>query len=145
MNPTTALAPVVSALTPARAGGFEVHFLPSKVRVGQMRWITVAHLRRWKLDDLVAPVRLAVSELVTNAIQHGGGRPVGLRVTCSAHELRIAVTDGNPAPARLGPMNDTAEGGRGLFLVAILARDWGVSPDGKTTWCAFTVPAGRGA
>jgi anti-sigma regulatory factor (Ser/Thr protein kinase) len=37
-----------------------------------------------------------------------------------------------------------SESGRGLFLVASIADEWGVSPDGTTTWCTLTLGgAGR--
>ncbi|WP_411143112.1 ATP-binding protein [Streptomyces sp. x-80] len=127
----------------AAVRAFEVHFLPAACRVRHMRQITAAHLRLWHLTALVDTATLAVSELVTNSIRHGEGHPVGLRVTCSAHELRIAVTDGCPTPARLRSADDTAESGRGLLLIAFFTKDWGVSPDGLTTWCAFAIPARR--
>ncbi|MFI6010182.1 ATP-binding protein [Streptomyces sp. NPDC051243] len=80
---------------------FEVVFLPADFRAGQMRRITSAHLRLWDLLGLCDAATLAVSELLTNAVRHGEGNPVGLRVTGSDEELRIEVTDGSPSPARL--------------------------------------------
>ncbi|ELS55768.1 hypothetical protein STVIR_3113 [Streptomyces viridochromogenes Tue57] len=123
--------------------GFEVDFLPAEHRIGQMRRITRAQLHDWDLTTLTDDATLAVSELVTNAIKHGKGQPVGLRVRRSAHELRIEVTDGTPTPARLRSAGVADENGRGLFLVAALARKWGVSKDGTTTWCIFRIPEGR--
>ncbi|WP_246564917.1 ATP-binding protein [Streptomyces roseirectus] len=65
------------------------------------------------MADLVDSAVLAVSELVTNAIRHGGDEPVGLRVVPSAGALRIEVTDGCPTPAeaRIAAVDD--ESGRG--------------------------------
>ncbi|GAQ54844.1 ATP-binding protein [Streptomyces acidiscabies] len=121
--------------------GFEVSFVPTPVQVGRMRKITSAHLRHWGLWALREAVTLAVSELVTNTVEHGQGKPAGLRVVTNAQELRVEVTDGNPAPARLREANAEEENGRGLLLIAALSKEWGVSSDGTMTWCSFAVPA----
>ncbi|MGW3118537.1 ATP-binding protein [Streptomyces sp. NPDC001107] len=122
--------------------GFEVNFLPADSRVRQMRRVTSAHLRLWDLKALRDTAVLVVSELVTNAVRHGQGKPVGLRVTNSAHELRIEVTDGSPTPARLHEAGEAAENGRGLLLVSAVSKEWGVSPDGTMTWCSLAIPEG---
>jgi len=123
----------------AAVRGFEVSFLPTSVQVGRMRKITSAHLRHWGLWAMREAVTLVVSELVTNAVEHGQGKPVGLRVVRRAQELRVEVTDGNPAPARLRTAEMEEENGRGLLLVAALSKEWGVSGDGTMTWCSFSV------
>ncbi|MBT2396246.1 ATP-binding protein [Streptomyces sp. ISL-100] len=108
-----------------------------------MRKITAAHLRLWRVPEPTAEnVILAVSELVTNGIQHGHGA-VGLKAIYSDGVLRVEVTDGNPSPAQLAKADDDDLSGRGLFLVAVLAHNWGVSDDGHTTWCAFHLSSGR--
>ncbi|MFI7315708.1 ATP-binding protein [Streptomyces venezuelae] len=142
-TPTTAFAPAASAPGHAAATGFEVDFLPAEFRVGQMRRIAAAHLRHWHLTALTHDVALAVSELVTNAVQHAEGTPVGLRIWRAAHELRIEVTDGSPMPARPRRAGEADESGRGLLLVAAIAKEWGTSPDGTMTWCSLTIPEGR--
>jgi anti-sigma regulatory factor (Ser/Thr protein kinase) len=143
MTPATAVAPVTAKPLPQTSRAFEVCFTPDKTRVAHMRRITAAFLRKWDVcGPLAKEVVLVVSELVTNAIQHGHG-DVGLRMRYDAGELCIEVKDGNPEPAELRSAGDEDESGRGLFLVAVLAKDWGVSDDGTTTWCTFRVPAGR--
>lgn len=122
---------------------FVVAFTPDETRVARMRRITAAQLRYWNVTgDLAKDIVLAVSELVTNGIQHGHGA-VGLKAICAADVLRIEVTDGNPAPAQLAKADDDELSGRGLFLVAVLANNWGVSDDGYTTWCDFHLSSGR--
>lgn len=138
-----AASPVGSASGQMTARCFEVVFLPADCRAGQMRRITSAHLHLWGLVRLCDAAKLAVSELVTNAVRHGQGNPVGLRVTSSGEELRIEVTDGNPAPARLREAGEAAENGRGLLLVSALSKEWGVSPDGTMTWCSLAIPEKR--
>ncbi|WP_371551553.1 ATP-binding protein [Streptomyces sp. NBC_00554] len=140
---TAEVTPVTPAADQAAVCGFEVVFLPADSRVGQMRRITTAHLQDWDLAELSDTATLAVSELVTNAVRHGQGKPVGLRVTSSGHELRIEVTDGSQERARLRYSDQGDEGGRGLLLVDALMDRWGVSPDGTVTWCSIAIPEGR--
>jgi anti-sigma regulatory factor (Ser/Thr protein kinase) len=96
--------------------------------------------------DLVTDAQLVVSELVTNAVLHGDG-DIELRLGMADGALSVCVCDGGPAePQQRGP-GTTAEGGRGLVLVATLTQDWGFRPDGrggKEVWALFTVrrPAG---
>lgn len=134
-TPTTHASP--AGPTPC---GFEVDFLPLKALVGQMRQTTTAHLRAWGLEALAESATLVVSELITNAIQHGQGA-INLTVKPQGHILRIEVADGSPAPARKRSASGTDEYGRGLEIVAALSRDWNVSSDGTTTWCTLALPA----
>lgn len=128
---------------PLTSRAFEVIVAPDRVHVARIRRITVAFMRLW---DVPAPlsedVQLAVSELVTNAIEHGHGN-VGLRISNKGNELSVKVTDENSAPARLRTADDDDVCGRGLLLVAVLSKKWGVSDDGMTTWCTFRLPTGR--
>lgn len=143
MTSRTSVAAAIETWDQADESGFKVDFPPDERRIGQMRRITRAQLRHWGLAMLTDDATLAVSELATNAIKHGKGQPVGLRVRHSAYELRIEVTDGTPTPARLRSAGVADENGRGLLLVAALAKEWGVSRDGTTTWCSLAIPDGK--
>jgi anti-sigma regulatory factor (Ser/Thr protein kinase) len=82
----------------------------------------------------VDTLRLLVSEVVTNAVRHGGSsRIVELHASWNA-EVRVEVCDQGegftPAP-RQGALDDP--GGFGLFLVGRLADRWGVETGGGTT------------
>ena len=70
---------------------------------------------------------LLLSELVTNAIQHGGAGPeetVQVRLASSPERVRVEVFD--PGPNGVGKRHRVAEGaGYGLLLVDRLADDWG--------------------
>ncbi|KAB1140228.1 ATP-binding protein [Streptomyces luteolifulvus] len=134
---TTAVAPAASATKRVAAPGFDVSFVPADFRVGHMRRITRAYLRCHGMADLIDSALLAVSELVTNAIRHGGSRPVGLRVAPFADALRIEVTDGSSTRARARAAAADDESGRGLLLVSAVSKEWGVSDDGRTTWCSL--------
>ncbi|WP_353946458.1 ATP-binding protein [Streptomyces sp. HUAS MG91] len=110
--------------------------------VSRSRRITAASLRHWKvptaiIDDAV----LIVSELVTNAIEHGG-RDTVLRIRLQGDDLCIEVADGKQTPAVLQTPTEDSESGRGLFLVALLTDQWGTSDGGATTWCTLRIPPG---
>lgn len=78
-------------------------------------------------------VVLVVSELTTNAVRHGGGRPF-VRIVGGYDQVLVEVVDDSsarPAPRR---------GGWGLQLVEQLAARWGVVERGgqKVVWCELT-------
>lgn len=110
--------------------------------VAHMRNAVSARLRRKGLEDLLDPVRLIVSELVTNAVQHGGDR-VALSLLTSSAGLRLRVRDGGHGHPRLGAVGQEAESGRGLWLVdqsvAELDGTWGYTTETRTAWCVLPV------
>ncbi|WP_326682025.1 ATP-binding protein [Streptomyces sp. NBC_01237] len=144
-NPATATVETAAATDPGpgplASRAFEVVMSPDPVRVPQIRHVTAAVMRNWAVPiPLAQDVGLVVSELVTNAIEHGLGT-VCLRVWQGPGELHVEVADDNPAPARLRAAGDEEESGRGLFLVADLARGWGVRDGGRTTWATLRAPS----
>ncbi|WP_434590973.1 ATP-binding protein [Streptomyces sp. A5-4] len=87
-------------------------------------------------DNLV----LVVSELVTNALRHGGGR-YRLEMSASPHVVIVAVSDPSPThPRERTPDLDGGGGGFGWHMVRRIARTvWitaGPAP-GKTVHAAF--------
>ena len=105
--------------------------------------VTAARLALADLDDhldqsAAFDVRLLVSELVTNSVQHGGvgaEESVRLDVSFTADTVRVEVSDGGPAfepPA--SPPPDNADTGWGLFLVEQLAARWGMADSGSGVW-----------
>ncbi|MGW4519126.1 SpoIIE family protein phosphatase [Streptomyces sp. NPDC004393] len=92
-------------------------------------------LTLWGVDEETAyTTEMIVSELVTNAVRYGTP-PLRLRLI-KDRTLTCEVHDGNPLAPRLRHAKTIDEGGRGLFIIAQLAQNWGVrySPDGKTVW-----------
>jgi anti-sigma regulatory factor (Ser/Thr protein kinase) len=82
--------------------------------------------------------RLVVSELVANAVQHGGADRswVELRLEDAGAAVRGSVR--HPGAGFTPPATPSAaavQGGRGLMLVAALTSGWGVTVgDGTTVW-----------
>ena len=75
-------------------------------------------------------VRLLVTELVANSVRHAGldeSDRITLMLELSDTRVRVEVRDpgrGFAFPVR--PQKLTAEGGRGLQIVAAIAHRWGV-------------------
>jgi two-component sensor histidine kinase len=101
-----------------------------------VRRFTRLTLLAWVDATAVDDVLLVVTELATNALQHGGGDPV-LRLNVGAEHIRVEVFDDDPAPPVRRPPGD--DGGWGLALVERLALDWGIARHGrgKVVWCAL--------
>jgi anti-sigma regulatory factor (Ser/Thr protein kinase) len=87
-------------------------------------------------------VVLLVGELVTNSVRHSAsGLPGGMvkvTVLSGCDVTRVEVTDmsGATVPALRPGACGLAGGGRGLYLVDVLAARWGFEQDGgrTTTW-----------
>ena len=83
-----------------------------------------------RLDDL----RLVISELVTNAVVHGNGRTIEVRLTADGPVVSgEVVDDGDGFPLPPPPTLD-APGGRGLAIVGALTRQWGVERGSTHVW-----------
>ncbi|MFJ5866041.1 SpoIIE family protein phosphatase [Streptomyces parvus] len=108
---------------------------------GAARRLVRAQLERWSLSELMDVTELVVSELVGNALRHGGG-PSGLRLL--RHDrLCVEVSDIGPDLPRIQHAPLSAEGGRGLQLINMLCRRWGScrTPGGKVVWAEQDLPA----
>ncbi|RSS70343.1 ATP-binding protein [Streptomyces sp. WAC06614] len=117
-------------------------------------------LEEWGLvegTEAADSVRLIVSELATNAVQHTFGQSptftVDLRLE-RQETLRIGVTDSHPRWPRRLPAAVQQDNGRGMVIIRWLTAEAGgrlsVSPTadgGKTVWIAlpWTAVAGAGA
>jgi anti-sigma regulatory factor (Ser/Thr protein kinase) len=93
-------------------------------------------LREWSLEELLDPLQLLVSELVTNAVLYVAGH-LEVHLTPLDDRLRVAVVDGSgEREPRLRPPDEADVSGRGIFLVDAVADAWGVNPHGvgKAVW-----------
>ncbi|MGN5634619.1 ATP-binding protein [Streptomyces sp. AC154] len=122
--------------------------LPSEpVSVSAARRYVARVLAEWGLSDgsdAADTVRLIVSELATNAVQHTFGQSptftVDLRLERD-EQLHLGVTDSHPRwPQRL-PAAVQQDNGRGMVIIRSLANEYGgrltVTPTaegGKTVW-----------
>ncbi|MFE0728687.1 SpoIIE family protein phosphatase [Streptomyces antibioticus] len=120
------------ALDPARIAAWDLP--PDPALVGGIRARATRQLADWGLEDTAFAVELILSELVTNAIRHGSG-PVRVRLL-HHRSLICEVSDSSSTAPHLRQAGSNDEGGRGLFLVAQLARSWGTRhlPEGKVIW-----------
>lgn len=119
---------------PGEAAAWLLPTVPSAV--AEVRAACRSVLCAWGLEDTVDSACLVMTELVTNAIQHGQG-PVHVLVASHRNELTIEVYDaGDDLPeVREAGFDMASEGGRGLpLVVGTLARCWTVTrvtPAGK--------------
>ena len=99
------------------------------------------HLTGHDLPRLVDDVTLVASELATNALRHAG-TAFTVTITAFADDVVLAVGDGSLAMPVLVDAGDDDVVGRGMAIVDVVSRDWGVEVDGdvgKSVWAAFDV------
>ncbi|MCX5361645.1 ATP-binding protein [Streptomyces sp. NBC_00124] len=109
------------------------------------RRLTAQQLDAWGHpydSDVNATAQQVVAELAANAVTHARlpGRDFELRLGLlhpeSEPTLRIEVSDPRADRPLRYVTDPDAEGGRGLLLVTLLSRTWGVTERvvGKTVW-----------
>jgi PAS domain S-box-containing protein len=124
-----------------RAAQFDVGGGPEAI--GRARAAVAEFLRDDLPEQLLYDVQLLVSEVVTNAVRHGGARAgehVDLRIVLGSDQVRLEVRDPGPGFHDVVPqLPVTDRGGYGLYLVDLWAADWGVGgTEGACVW--FEVP-----
>lgn len=90
-------------------------------------------------EEIHDAVTLLVSELITNAVRHGGLTGddwIDLNVEARPDRVRVTVTDPGDGFARPPPTpRPEASSGWGLFLVGQLADRWGIErADDTAVW-----------
>jgi PAS domain S-box-containing protein len=118
--------------------------------VGLARAAVVGRAERVLPPDRLGDVALMTSEVVTNAIRHGGAAGpddrVRVCVAADATRVRVEVRDDGPgfdAAGRTVIATPPGEGGMGLGLVAGLADAWGAEREGGATVVWFEVDPAR--
>lgn len=109
-------------------------------RPGQLRRLNCALLNLWGLRSCIGDAELVLTELATNAFQHGGGDDVTVTWCADEVHLMIQVKDSSHDRPVLRAADDVSEHGRGLCIVEALAAEWGISEDGTTVHCALALP-----
>lgn len=101
------------------------------------RTMTIA----WGLREYSEPVELVTSELVSNAVQHGAGISIDVRLICRDDTVTVKIWDADSTRYPIMAAADALEeNGRGLLLVDALALKWGsyqAVPAGKVVWAAI--------
>lgn len=111
--------------------------LPGEARsVPEARSFVRKILVSWNLRGAEPAASVVVSELAANAVLHARSE-VTIRVSRVPGGVRVEVHDSSPRLPTSRRYARDATTGRGLGLVAALARDWGVetTESGKTVWC----------
>jgi anti-sigma regulatory factor (Ser/Thr protein kinase) len=112
--------------------------LPQAVAEARERVMALAEpfVDNGRMPDL----RLVISEVITNAVRHGGEGELLVAVTPKQEFLCVQVTDTGdgfaPRPRAYAPDED---GGFGLFLIERLTRRWGITREDSNTrvWFEF--------
>lgn len=127
----------------ALSSRIESEFAATPAAVRQARAFVEATLAAWDLDDVAEVAVLLTSELTTNAVRHAR-TAFTVAVACRPPELVVEVGDGSDSLPVQRPKSVRSEGGRGLQLVAALARSWGTRRrrgGGKVVWFQLDLPA----
>lgn len=109
------------------------------VSAAKARAFVREHLLAQGLPDLVEDVRLVVSELATNAMVHAQ-TPFVVTLERVEDSVILTVRDRSPSfPVQMSAdVLDTS--GRGLSIVDLVSRDWGVTVaenGAKCVWASF--------
>ena len=108
--------------------------------VAEARHFVARLLDRWDGSIDLSDVELLTSEVVTNAVIHGGSEVVlAVRYDLTTSTVTVEVHDeGSNRPSQPAP-DPHATSGRGLAIVGEVADAWGVRDvpgDGKVVWFA---------
>ncbi|MGW4199105.1 SpoIIE family protein phosphatase [Streptomyces sp. NPDC005004] len=112
--------------------------------VPEARAVVHRQLDEWGIGaDDAFTTELVVSELVANALRYGAP-PYRLRLVLD-ERLTCEVRDVDDSVPHLKHARAVDEGGRGLFIVASLAEEWGVRyhGEGKTVWAQQSTGTAR--
>jgi anti-sigma regulatory factor (Ser/Thr protein kinase) len=117
----------------------ETRLSPDPRSAANARTFVSDRLTDHHLADLIDDVRLAASELATNAVLHAR-QPFTVNLRGDEHLVVLTVRDGSLlAPVQcLTQLLDTH--GRGLAIVESLSHDWGVDRSNgtaKSVWASF--------
>jgi anti-sigma regulatory factor (Ser/Thr protein kinase) len=121
----------------------EVELAAELVSASRSRGFVRRHLSLHGLALLSDHVELVVSELATNAVLHAE-TPFTVSLHAFEDTLLLEVEDGAwTGPCQAVFAEPDAVSGRGLSIVTLLSRDWGVDAHpggGKSVWVEFGLP-----
>lgn len=108
-------------------------------RLNDARRFVCDTIEQWGVAP-IADAALLTSEVVSNAMIHGGGHVV-VRVRRADDRVLVEVHDASSELPHRVPPDPNRPGGQGLRIVEALAVAWGITEihdDGKIVW--FEVP-----
>jgi anti-sigma regulatory factor (Ser/Thr protein kinase) len=148
---------VLPSISPRATRGSQIASCPldpGATASGAARDFTRQILASWGLLVLAEDATVIVSELVTNALQHGaqgangaGHDRVELILLRRPDHMVCAVTDPGAEPPVLAAPDLSAEAGRGLHVIEALAATWGWSrldAHKKAVWATLSLPCPDG-
>ncbi|WP_328928479.1 ATP-binding protein [Streptomyces sp. NBC_00190] len=115
----------------------------------QARHRVVAGIHSWGIGidgEALDGIELAAGELITNAVRHTASGPVTVSVSQEGPVLVVEVHDAAKVLPHPEPLSGSAESGRGLYLVSVLADRHGadLTATGKRCWAEFDLPSSAG-
>jgi anti-sigma regulatory factor (Ser/Thr protein kinase) len=125
-----------SGASPGRRWVVQWDSRPPVTALHEARERVAVVLAGWGLTgEAVEPTLLVVTELLSNAVEHGRG-PGWLSLAFADESVRVEVRDDVPEPPSLRARDPLRVRGRGLQLVEAVASRWGVTddPPGKVVW-----------
>jgi anti-sigma regulatory factor (Ser/Thr protein kinase) len=126
---------VFSPPVAAQSLEFQLASLPTAVKLA--RTLTREWFRHWRVPEHIIPgAELIASELVTNVVTKAKSESLRVRIRWCDPDGYIEVWDADPNPPVQLHVGESAEGGRGLFLVGAYATRWDYYPSagGKVVW-----------
>jgi anti-sigma regulatory factor (Ser/Thr protein kinase) len=109
------------------------------VPASEARRLARRMLLGWNLSERADDVLLVTTELVQNVTKHTGDGGE-LRLALDDDSIFVEVTDTSPRVPHVQQPEPDRIGGRGMLLIAAVARRWGTRPAawagqvGKTVW-----------
>jgi anti-sigma regulatory factor (Ser/Thr protein kinase) len=119
----------------------EANFDATPTSAAQARAFVSYHLVDHRLLYLVESVRLVTSELATNALVHAQ-TAFSLSLSASDTEVVLTVRDGSHALPERRAAQVLDATGRGLEIVEMVSREWGINQDeagSKGVWASFAI------
>jgi anti-sigma regulatory factor (Ser/Thr protein kinase) len=114
--------------------------VPSRAdSVPATRAFLIRLLQGWSVtEDVVESAALLTTEIMANALEHGAGL-VSVGISLDEGLLHIGVGDkAKERQPEVRALDSESDSGRGMWIVDILARNWGYDPApggvGKTVW-----------
>jgi anti-sigma regulatory factor (Ser/Thr protein kinase) len=125
-----------SAVVPTPVAETTWQFPADATAPGDARRRVIDALRRAGHDgDILDDVRIVITELAANAVVHAAS-PFSVSLRSTGSIVRIQVRDRSHARPAMRDDPGKGSSGRGMPIIAALARRWGVdsAPGGKIVW-----------